>query len=70
MHAVEPMGRFTFGINDNEVCVEICESDALWLVALLSKIHGFVKAELIDELWTSRAAELTNMSLLPLLLSE
>ena len=47
-----------------------CESDAKWLVAPLSKIHGFVKAELIDELWASRLAALTNVSLLPLLLSE
>jgi len=37
-------------------------------VAPLSKIHGFIKAELEDELWASKPAEL--MSLLPLLLSE
>jgi len=57
MDEVEPVDRLTFGIN-NGVC------------APLSKIHGFVKAELIDELWASRPAALTNMSLLPLLLSE
>jgi len=34
------------------------------LVAPLSKINGFVKVELIDELWVSRPAALTNMSLL------
>jgi len=26
--AVEPVGRLTFGINDDEVCVTNCESDA------------------------------------------
>jgi len=40
------------------------------MVAPLSKIHGFVKAKLEEELWASRPAELTNVSLLPLLLSE
>ena len=40
---VEPVSRLTFGINDDEVCVKNCESDAKWLVAPLSKIHGFVK---------------------------
>jgi len=28
MGAVEPVGRLTFGINDDEVCVKNCESDA------------------------------------------
>jgi len=28
MVAVEPMGRLTFGINDDEVCVKNCESYA------------------------------------------
>ena len=46
MGAVEPVGRLTFEINDDEVCVKNCELDAMWWVAPLSKIHGFVKAEL------------------------
>jgi len=29
MVAVEPVGILTFGINDDEVCVKICESDAM-----------------------------------------
>jgi len=29
MGVVEPMGRLTFGINDDEVCVKIFESDAI-----------------------------------------
>jgi len=28
MGAVEPVDRLTFGINDDEVCVKNCESDA------------------------------------------
>ena len=59
MDAVETVDTLIFGINDDEVCVKNCESDAIWLAALLSKIHGFVKAELIDELWASRLAALT-----------
>jgi len=45
-----PVGKLTFGINDDEVCVKNCESDVMRSVAPLSKIHDFVKAELIDEL--------------------
>ena len=30
MGAVEPVGRLTFEINDDEVCVKNCESDAMW----------------------------------------
>ena len=41
MDAIEPMDRLTFGINDDEVFVKNCESDAKW----------FVKVELIDELF-------------------
>jgi len=44
-----------------EVCVKNCESNAMWSIALLSKIHGFVKAELEEELWAGRPAELTNV---------
>ena len=29
MGAVEPVGRLTFEINDDEVCVKNCESDAM-----------------------------------------
>jgi len=29
MVIVEPMGRLTFGINDDEMCVKNCESDAM-----------------------------------------
>jgi len=29
MVPVEPVGRLTFGINDDEVCVKNCESDAM-----------------------------------------
>jgi len=29
MDTVEPMGRLTFEINDDEVCVKNCESDAM-----------------------------------------
>ena len=29
MGAVEPLGRLTFEINDDEVCVKNCESDAM-----------------------------------------
>ena len=29
MSAVEPAGRLTFEINDDEVCVKNCESDAM-----------------------------------------
>ena len=29
MGAVEPVGRFTFEINDDEVCVKNCESDTM-----------------------------------------
>jgi len=50
MVVVEPMGKLTFGINDDKVCVKNCKLDALWSVAPLSKIHGFIKANLIDEL--------------------
>jgi len=39
---VEPMGRLTFEINDDEVCVKNCESNWMLSVAPLSKIHGFV----------------------------
>ena len=70
MGAVENAGKLTFGINNDEVCVKNCESDAMWLVFPLSKIHGFVKAELIDDLWANRPAAFINVSLLPLLLSE
>ena len=28
MSAIEPVGILTFGINDDEVCVKNCESDA------------------------------------------
>jgi len=28
MGALEPVGRLTFGINDDGVCVKNCESDA------------------------------------------
>jgi len=64
------VGRLTFGINDDEVCVKNCESDAMWLVVPLTRIHGFVEAELIDELWANRPAAFINVSLLSLLLSE
>ena len=56
MGVVEPVGRLTFGLNDDEVCVKNYELDAMWLVVPLSKIHGFVKAELINGLWASRPA--------------
>jgi len=29
MVAVEPMGKLTFGINDDEVCAKSCELDAM-----------------------------------------
>jgi len=29
MAAVEPVGRLTFGINDDQVCVKNCESDVM-----------------------------------------
>jgi len=32
MAAVELVGRLTFGINDDEVCVKNCEPDAMWLL--------------------------------------
>ena len=70
MDAVESVGRLTFEIYDDEVCVKNSESDAMWSVAPVSNIHGFVKAELEEELWANRPAELTNVSLLPLLLNE
>ena len=54
MSTVDPVGRLTFEINDNEMCVKNCELDAMWSVAPLAKIHGFVKAELEEELWASR----------------
>jgi len=54
MDAIKPVDRLTFEINDDEVCVKNCGSDAMWSVAPLSKIHGFVKAELEEELWASR----------------
>jgi len=28
MGAVEPVGKLTFGINDDELCVKNCESNA------------------------------------------
>ena len=68
--SVVELDKLTFEINDDEVCVKNCELDAICLVAPLSKIHGFIKAELIDELWANRPAELTNVSVLPLLLSK
>jgi len=69
MSAVEPVDKLTFGINDDKVCGKNCESDAMLSVASLSKIHDFVKAKLEEILWANRSAELTNVSLLQLLLS-
>lgn len=46
MVAVEYVDKLTFGINDDEMCVKNCESDIMWWVTPLSKIHSFVKTEL------------------------
>ena len=66
MGAIESLDKLTFGINDDEVYVKNCESNAMWLIVPLSKIHGFVKAEFDKRVMGKQTC--TDVSLLPLLL--
>lgn len=47
----DSLGKLTMGIDGDFVWVKNVESEVMWSVAPLSKIHDLVNAKLVETLW-------------------